>query len=441
MNSGGSIFDSCSDSCGWTAAIVALFAYGTYGVPIKETHKIPDLNPLVFQSYKSVVMFSMAPMVVLLGVPLRFTPWGILSGLLWVLGGTGGVVAVRYAGMATAVGTWASVMIFVNFVWGILVFEEPVANIYIATAAFMLLTIGLIGMSMHSAPTRTHASKVELVEDHHITTSPTLMNYSSFGNSDVEKHVVKETDVLLTPGCPTSILGRTNSMDAKFVGSYRSDDSNEIDYYFDEVPTFNPETHMQLLSDGMVLRKRTVGILAAIFNGLMSGSSLIPLHYAEREGFGGPHYMISYATGAAIANIGLWVVYYLVLVIEVHEQTSSFSHDSFTTPLSWMDKLRQATANMPEWHFHQLWKPGFAAGTYSNAWFQLFLPFLCFTLIKFYRSPSTGFFLSTAMFGSILSVTYLGQGIGNSIIQAKIIVRYVFSLLVMLLTLEHIRTF
>lgn len=34
-----------------------------------------------------------------------------------------------------------------------------------------------------------------------------------------------------------------------------------------------------------------------------------------------------------------------------------------------------------------------------------------------------GFFLSTAMFGSILSVTYLGQGIGNSIIQAKIIVR------------------
>ncbi len=86
--SAGSFFDSCSDSCGWTAAIVALFAYGTYGVPIKETHKIPDLNPLVFQSYKSVVMFAMAPMVVMLGVPLRFTPWGILSGLLWVLGGT-----------------------------------------------------------------------------------------------------------------------------------------------------------------------------------------------------------------------------------------------------------------------------------------------------------------------------------------------------------------
>jgi hypothetical protein len=361
MISAGSFFDSCSDSCGWTAAIVALFAYGTYGVPIKETHKIPDLNPLVFQSYKSVVMFSMAPMVLMLGVPLRFTPWGILSGLLWVLGGTGGVVAVRYAGMATAVGTWASVMIFVNFVWGILVFKEPVANMYDTTAAFVLLTIGLVGMSKHSSPTRSHASRVELVEDHHQSIN-NLMNYSSFHSPDVEKQLLKEKDGLLS-GCPTSILGRTNSMDAKLFTSYRSDDSSENDFYFDEVPTFNPETHIQIMGDGMVLQKRTVGILAAIFNGLMSGSSLIPLHYAEREGFGGPHYMISYATGAAIANIGLWLVYYIVLVIEVHEQTSS--SDGLYAPLTWTAKMRQATANMPEWHFYQLWRPGFAAGTYN----------------------------------------------------------------------------
>jgi hypothetical protein len=359
MNGGGSFFDSCSDSCGWTAAIVALLAYGTYGVPIKETHKMPNLNPLVFQSYKSVVMFAMAPMVALLGVPLRFTPWGILSGLLWVLGGTGGVVAVRYAGMATAVGTWASVMMFVNFVWGILVFEEPVANMYDTVAAFVLLTIGLVGMSKHSAPTRSHASRVELVEDHN-QYSPKLMNYSSFRSTDIEKPLIHENDGMLS-GCPTALLGRTSSMDANIFESYQSDDSNEDDFYFDEVSTFNPETHVQLLGDAMILQKRTVGVLAAIFNGLMSGSSLIPLHYAEREGFGGPHYMISCAAGAAIANIGLWVVYYLVLVMEVHEQTSS-SQDLYDQ-LSWTAKFRQAAANMPEWHFRQLWKPGFAAGT------------------------------------------------------------------------------
>jgi Transmembrane family, TMEM144 of transporters len=359
--SGESLFDSCTDACGWTAAVVALLAYGTYGVPIKETHKMPNLNPLVFQSYKSVVMFTMAPAVAMLGVPLRFTPWGILSGLLWVLGGTCGVVAVRWAGMATAVGTWASVMIFVNFVWGILVFEEPVANIYDTSAAFVLLTIGLVGMSKNSAPTSSHASRVELVEDHHHSSNSLLMNYSSFGKADFEKQANTETESLFS-GCPAAILGRSASMDAKAFSSYRSDDSSENGFYFDDVPAFNPETHVQLLSDGMVLRKRTAGILAAVFNGLMSGSSLIPLHYAERDGFGGPHYMISYATGAAIANIGLWVVYYIVLVMEVHEQTSS--QDAYL-PLSWSVKLRQAAANMPEWHFHQLWKPGLAAGTYG----------------------------------------------------------------------------
>ena len=86
------VFDGCGDSCGWTAALIALFAAGTYGVPIKETRSLTDLNPLIFQSFKTAVFFVMSATVLVVGVPLGFTPWGVLSGLLWVLGGTGGVV-------------------------------------------------------------------------------------------------------------------------------------------------------------------------------------------------------------------------------------------------------------------------------------------------------------------------------------------------------------
>lgn len=109
------ILDSCSDSCGWVAAFIALISFGTYGVPIKHTQKI-DVNPLIFQTYKTVTMLLYAPIVVsVLGVDAtRLTPWGLLSGMLWVLGGTGGVVAVRWAGMATAIATWASVMVLVR---------------------------------------------------------------------------------------------------------------------------------------------------------------------------------------------------------------------------------------------------------------------------------------------------------------------------------------
>jgi len=114
--------DGCGDGCGWVAALVAAVAYGSFGVPIKFTKDI-DVHPLVLQSFKTGTMFVLAWFVVFLNVPPAWTPWGCLSGLLWVLGGTGGIYAIRKAGLAIAVGTWASVMICVNFIWGILVFR------------------------------------------------------------------------------------------------------------------------------------------------------------------------------------------------------------------------------------------------------------------------------------------------------------------------------
>ena len=49
---------------------------------------------------------------------------------------------------------------------------------------------------------------------------------------------------------------------------------------------------------------------------------------------------------------------------------------------------------MPRTYFEELWLPGFAAGV----------------------------LLSIAMFGSIFAVTYLGQGVGNSLVQTKILI-------------------
>ena len=77
-----SLFDSCGDSCGWVAAVVAAICYGSYGVPIKETVSF-DVHPLMFQSYKTFTMFLTCWFVLTMGVTVAFTPWGILSGLLW----------------------------------------------------------------------------------------------------------------------------------------------------------------------------------------------------------------------------------------------------------------------------------------------------------------------------------------------------------------------
>lgn len=83
------VFDQCTDTCGWTAAFIAALAYGSFGVPVKSTKHI-DVHPLVLQSYKTIVVFFTCWFVTFLGVEVSFTKWGLLSGFLWVVGGTGG---------------------------------------------------------------------------------------------------------------------------------------------------------------------------------------------------------------------------------------------------------------------------------------------------------------------------------------------------------------
>ena len=58
-----------------------------------------------------------------MGEPVRFTAWGIVSGLFWVPGGVAGIYAIRNAGIAMAVGTWSSIIVLTSFFWGIIIFE------------------------------------------------------------------------------------------------------------------------------------------------------------------------------------------------------------------------------------------------------------------------------------------------------------------------------
>ena len=98
-----------------------------------------------------MVLFLSSWFIVFLGVRIDFTKSGLLSGLLWVMGGASGVYAIRLAGLAISVGTWASIMIIVNFIFGILIFREPVHGIEGTVGSFMLLILGLVGMSHYSA--------------------------------------------------------------------------------------------------------------------------------------------------------------------------------------------------------------------------------------------------------------------------------------------------
>ena len=126
----------------------------------------------------------------------------------------------------------------------------------------------------------------------------------------------------------------------------------------------------------VVVTKRQLGIAGAMVNGLWGGMNLIPLHFAQKEGFGGAAFLVSYACGSMMVNTTLWVLYWLYLL----------HHCRFN--------FRESFEMLPDFHLDKLWGPGFLSGS----------------------------LYSIGNFGSILSVTYLGQGVGFSICQVNILV-------------------
>eukprot|EP00523_Entomoneis_sp_CCMP467_P011556 CAMPEP_0168719614 /NCGR_PEP_ID=MMETSP0724-20121128/1129_1 /TAXON_ID=265536 /ORGANISM="Amphiprora sp., Strain CCMP467" /LENGTH=471 /DNA_ID=CAMNT_0008766173 /DNA_START=533 /DNA_END=1948 /DNA_ORIENTATION=- len=110
----------------------------------------PEVNFLVMQSYKTLVCFLTCWLVVFLGEEIRFSYWGIVSGLFWVPGAAAGIYGIRTAGLATAVGTWSAIQVLTSFVFGIIVFEEEVRSIQRAFFAFLFLVAGLVGMARYA---------------------------------------------------------------------------------------------------------------------------------------------------------------------------------------------------------------------------------------------------------------------------------------------------
>lgn len=400
-----SAFDHCSESCGWVAAVVAALSYGTFGVPIKETVNI-DVHPLVLQSYKTFTMFLMAWLVAAMGEPVRYTPWGILSGLLWVLGGTGGIYGIRNAGMSVAVGTWSSCMVCINFLVGIILFREPVASIPSTLAAFVLLGCGLVGMSIFSAPTAP--TSLPLSADSSVDSNNPLM--------ETELTVTNQEDFPATVQVPTS-NGRPMSIADNHVtvrSPYRSTSRSSEDLDSASVSSHDalggpaeashyekdglwrreskkyrlPEPLVSILNNSRGLTKRQLGIIGAVLNGLLAGSSLVPIHYAKKQGFGGSAYILSFATGALLSNSLIWLLWF------TGKLTLTWMSEPTNNTIDPRSMAIQTYESMPSFHLRQLWKPGFSAGT----------------------------LLAIAMFGSIMSITYLGQGVGNSVIQSKILI-------------------
>lgn len=237
---------------GWTAAVCSMLAFGSFGAPIKsEASKSVDVDPLVFQSYKTGMCFITSWLVLLIrGQEFSYTPWGIVSGLFWVPGGVATIYAVKTAGLAVGIGLGSSCIVLVSFVWGIFIFDESVESRWGACSAVFFIILGICGMAYFSSPkegadvddpgmdARSHGSK----------------RYHELQRDDID--VIEQDGLERFEG---DTLGR--------VGCEISSPTEEVNSSIVKICHFR-------------IRKRTLGLVAAVFNGVWGGSIMVPMHWS-----------------------------------------------------------------------------------------------------------------------------------------------------------------
>jgi glucose uptake protein GlcU len=421
-----SILQDCTESCGWMAAAIAIVAFGSFGVPLKMTpsHNV-DVNFFVMQSYKTIVCFATCPLVLLLGESIRWSWWGIVSGIFWVPGATCGVYAIRNAGLAISLGTWSSIQVLTSFFFGLVVFHERVKHIGRALLALTCLILGLVGMSRYAAQSNesvgnTYFKPTGNDEDGDISTkngavdSLAALTTASF-TSEYEPRS-KDTGVHDRPVVLRKVAVRSNgsveidSLNLLLQESALtspaaaiSDDENDIMHSTAAIGSLTRVNHQAmeletalidrssasndryrknkdyvlLFGGRLSIQRRQLGIMGAVVNGAWGGLNLIPLHFAIRDhGLSGAGYLISYATGSFIVNFIMWIILYLYYV--------------YQSQGNWNDAFEA----LPKFHCSQLGAAGLLAGA----------------------------LYSIGNFGSILAVTHLGQATGFCLVQMQLFV-------------------
>ncbi|KAG7339660.1 drug/metabolite transporter superfamily protein [Nitzschia inconspicua] len=424
--SDGSLSPSSYELYGWLAAMGGMLAFGSFGVPVKsKVVQNLDIDPLVMQSYKTAMCFLTSCVFVMIrGEPIHFTPWGIVSGLFWVPGGVATIYAIQKAGLAIAIGVGSSCIVLVSFTWGIFGFHEHVHDRIEACAAVACMLLGLCGMAYFSSPpsalqvtaatslsstttsTSTASAIIPINDDNNTSNGggaycqPLRPEDPDFlrpdedeENHDLERPLSQNTMEPILPSTPFETdyvaMDETDTIDGNDTNGDWQDDDEDQNLLLRSAQSMG--TNESTLRHGdaaatttttvlcccgrMRVSERTLGILAAmIFTGMWGGSILVPMHYAPsvNNGLG---YLFSFAVGASLVNLSLWMVRYSYCCC-------------------WYSSLRKAYSALPSFHFRTMWLYG---GICGLLW-------------------------SIGNFCSILAVQYLGQGVGYSATQASMLV-------------------
>ena len=243
---------------------MAVICFGSFAVPAKwASVRAANVHPLVYQTYKTFWCFATSWLALLVpGVQLVFTPFGVLSAVAWVPAGTLAIASIGYAGLGTAQATWSSMIVIISFLWGSVFFQERVDSWPLAASAVAVMCLGIVGMAIFSDPERQRRKARASP-----TQSPSLLAVADAPLLDV------------ADGGPPLALLPVN-----------------------DAPATPPPTR----------RRRAVGIGIALASGTYGGSFAVPLKLAQRAAPDTPagfEFVVSFGIGAVAVTAVCWALY------------------------------------------------------------------------------------------------------------------------------------
>lgn len=342
---------------GWNAAMCAIVANGSYGVPIKsETSQRLNIDPLVFQTYKTTMclLFSFS-VVWAMGIPIVISPWGIISGLFWVPGGVATILAVKLCGLSLAVAVGNSLIALVSFVWGVFIFEERVHSKPIACLSVLLMIIGFTGMSFFSSREKQSQVGETINSLQEPLLAPKQVKVAEAKKLDEEASDSDESCDTESAGSSDTVSLSSASLDATSISSCRDSPKTRPkpkirrrgsvvnDQYNNNISS--PRALVLSAFTGLPLRATSegsktlattpspcpgrdsskpgtvkifdkevssflAGIVVSAMGGIWGGSVMIPMKLCD-EHTSGLGYLASFSSGATLVTLACWVLRFL----------------------------------------------------------------------------------------------------------------------------------
>ena len=133
------------NNLGFLLALGAAIAWGSYAVPFRKSK---TENLIQYQAVMTIgILLSGFIFSLIIGYPISFNIYGLLSGFLWAIANFISLSAFANLGISKAAPILSSLVIISTFLWGIFAFNELPTGIIMASVGILVIVVGVIIVS------------------------------------------------------------------------------------------------------------------------------------------------------------------------------------------------------------------------------------------------------------------------------------------------------